>query len=425
VVTGKENCRLGISAVLITAQEQYSVSLLLNGASMSLFLILALISFIATLYVTIEVITGLGKTGDLQKVAPFVGTDPPRVSIIVPACNEEKTIEPALLSLLNQEYENIEIIVVNDRSTDRTGEVLRRVQRDHPALRVFEIKELADGWLGKNKALDFGAGEASGEYLVFTDADVIMKKSTISRAVTMMRRGRLDHLSLFFKNIAEGWILNSMIIDAGASLLLLFKPWLVRDLQSRYFMGVGAFNMVRAEAYRATGGHRMIRMHPIDDIMLGKIMKRYGCRQECLVGYDFVSVCWYDTVNGMIDGLMKNAFASMGFRISKTLAGVGVAILLSIVPPWGVLFGEGFTRLFFLAAVTLRCFLSLHCCRSMKVSAWNVAGVLISPYINCYLALKSAYLTVKNGGIYWRGTYYSLEKLKLNEPILSRISGKR
>lgn len=389
---------------------------------MSFSLILALILFIATLYATIEVISGLGKIGDLQNVAPFAGTDPPKVSIIIPARNEGKTLEPALLSLLNQDYENIEIIVINDRSTDGTGEVLRRVQRDHPDLRVYEIQELAKGWLGKNKALDLGAARAGGEYLVFTDADVMMKKGTISRAVTMMNRGRLDHLSLFFKNIAGGWVLNSMIIDVGAGLLLLFKPWLVRNLQSRYFMGVGAFNMVRAEAYRAAGGHRMIRMHPLDDIMLGKIMKRYGCRQECLRGHGFISVRWYDTVNGMIDGLMKNVFALMGFRISQALTGVGAVALLSIVPPWGVLFGEGFAaRLFFLAAVGLRVFLSLQCYRSMKISTWNVLGVLIAPYISCYVVLKSTYLTVKNGGICWRGTDYSLEEMKREEPVFSRI----
>ena len=168
----------------------------------------------------------------------------------------------------------------------------------------------------------------------------------------------------------------------------------------------------------------MIRMHPIDDIMLGKIIKRYGCRQECLLGYDFVSVRWYDTVGGMIDGLMKNAFALMDFSIVQTLLGVGAVVMLSIVPPWGVLFSGGLARLFFLAAVGLRILLSLRCCRSMKISIWNVAGVLISPYINCYAVLKSAYMTRKNGGISWRGTFYSLLKLQRTEPVLSRIYGK-
>jgi glycosyltransferase involved in cell wall biosynthesis len=396
-----------------------------NGASMSLFLILSFLSFTATLYICLEIIAGLREMGDLHQVAPISGPDLPLVSIIVPACNEEKTLAPALLSLLNQEYENIEIIIINDRSSDGTQEVLQRLQREHPQLHVHHIRELADGWLGKTHALDFGAGRAKGEYLVFTDADVILKKTTISRAVARMRQGRLDHLSLFFKNIAHGWILNSMIIDAGASLMLLFKPWLARDLQSRYFMGVGAFNMVRTQAYRDVGGHRMIRMHPIDDIMLGKILKRSGYRQECLFGYDFVSVRWYDTVSGMIDGLMKNAFALMDFSIAKTLLGAGAVVMLSILPPWGILFAGGLTtRLFFLAAVGLRVFLSLQSCRAMKISLWNVAGVLISPYINCFAALKSAYMTTRNGGICWRGTVYSLQELKRAEPVLSPIYGK-
>jgi hypothetical protein len=165
-------------------------------------------------------------------------------------------------------------------------------------------------------------------------------------------------------------------------------------------------------------------MHPIDDIMLGKIIKRYGCRQECLLGYDFVSVRWYATVGAMVDGLMKNAFALMDFSLTLTVLGVGATVVLSIVSPWGILFCGGLARLFFLAAVGLRIFLSLHCCRSMKISSWNVAGVLISPYITCYAVLKSACLTLKNKGIRWRGTEYSLEKLKTTESVLSRIYGK-
>jgi hypothetical protein len=123
---------------------------------------------------------------------------------------------------------------------------------------------------------------------------------------------------------------------------------------------------------------------------------------------------------------MKNVFALMGFRISQALAGVGAVVLLSIVPLWGVLFGEEFAaRLFFLASVGLRVFLSLHCCRSMKVSAWNVLGVLISPYVSCYVVLKSTYLTVKNGGICWRGTDYSLEEIKRTEPVFAKIYGRK
>ncbi len=427
-VAGKDNCRMGISGVMIgNGAGQAACPLIpasINGASMNFSLILSLVSFTATLYICLEVIAGLRKMGNLQGVAPLAGEDVPRVSVIVPACNEAKTIEPALLSLLNQDYEDIEIIVINDRSIDGTGGVVRRLQREHPQLQVYDIGELPDGWLGKTHALDFGASRAGGEYLVFTDADIMMKKSTISRAVARMRRGRLDHLSLFFKTDTVGWILNSMIIDAGASLLLLFKPWLARDPQSRYFMGVGAFNMVRTQAYREAGGHRMIRMHPIDDIMLGKILKRYGCRQECLLGYDLVSVRWYATVGAMVDGLMKNAFALMDFSLSHTVLAVGAAVVLSIAPPWGILFCGGPARLFFLAAAGLRIFLSLHCCRFMKISSWNVAGVLISPYITCYAVLKSTCLTMKNRGIRWRGTDYALEKLKATEPVLSRIYGK-
>jgi len=114
----------------------------------------------------------------------------------------------------------------------------------------------------------------------------------------------------------------------------------------------------------------------------------------------------------------------MDFSITKTIIGVGIGMIVTILPPWGVLFTKGFSQLFFLAAVSTRICLSFFCTKTMKVSGWNVVGVFISPYINGYVALKSAYLTIKNKGIRWRGTDYSLQELKGNENVLARISGK-
>jgi hypothetical protein len=146
---------------------------------------------------------------------------------------------------------------------------------------------------GRTVALKLGAKSGSGEILLFTDADIEMEKNTISRAVAAMEGQRLDHLSLIFQTVGGNWLLNGMVLDAAIGLLALFRPWKAQDGKSSHFMGVGAFNMVRTSAYRAVGGHDGIRMHPIDDIMLGKIIKEQGFRQMCLLGQPLVRVCWY------------------------------------------------------------------------------------------------------------------------------------
>ena len=363
---------------------------------------------------------GLTKMKNLRDYHPSSSTELPLVSIIVPACNEGDTIEEALSSLLELEYERLEIIVVNDRSTDHTGEVLRELKKRHQKLNLIEINDLPPGWLGKCNAQHQGALAARGDYLLFTDADIIMEKSTISRGVACMQKEGLDHLSLFFKNLAPGGLLNAMVLDLGGGLMALFQPWKVSDPESRAFMGVGAFNMVKRAVYQAIGGHESIRMHPIDDVMLGKKIKRAEYRQDCMLGFDFVAVHWYDTPSAMINGLMKNMFSIFCFRLWPIPPAIGLVVLVNILPLWGLLLAPyPATRFVFLIAVILHCLTFIRGGRAMGVENGNALYGLLTPYISIYIILRATFITLKNGGINWRGTHYSLKELRKNEPIVT------
>jgi glycosyltransferase involved in cell wall biosynthesis len=319
---------------------------------MSLPLFLAVFSCVVQLYCSLILALGVRKLRRLDDVTAERNSPEPRVSVIMPACNEEKNIEQAVLALLGQAYGNLEILVVNDRSTDGTAQVLKGLQTAHPRLLVHEITELPPGWMGKSHALAQGATLASGEYLLFTDADVIMEPTTISRAIRHMLHDRLDHMSLFFKNHGGGWLLNCLILEMALGLLLAFRPWRVRLPGSREFIGIGAFNLVKKTAYEQVGGHASISMHPIDDLMLGKILKEQGFRQDCLLGNSFVAVPWYDTVKAMIAGLEKNTFSFVHYHISFIPPIVVFLFLVNILPFWGVIFGEREARLFWLLALT-------------------------------------------------------------------------
>lgn len=385
---------------------------------MSVLLILAVLILLVNLYVTLDIFLGAWKMRNLEDINQLPEQEQPSVSIIVPACNEEDTIEPALRSLLSLEYANLEIIVINDRSTDCTGEVLQKIQEEHSQLRIIDIPELPEGWLGKNHAMHQGAMVARGDYLLFTDADILFDRTTVARAMSLMVREKLDHLSLIFKNISRGLLLNAMMVDAGGGLFAQLKPWKVRDPKNKNFIGVGAFNLVKRSVYTQVGGHEGIKMHPIDDIMLGKIIKRNGYNQDCLLGYDFLQVNWYESPQKMIQGLMKNIFALYNYRVTYALAAIIVIFAGTILPVWGLIFTTGMSQLLFALIVSIRLFSAVMGCAHTGTTLWAAPFSLITPYIIIYIVFKGMVTNLSDKGINWRGTHYPLDKLRENESII-------
>ncbi len=374
--------------------------------------ILAVFALLANLYALLDIGLGIRQMRTLGDIKVLSSKPCPMVSVIIPACNEEGTVEPALRSLLALDYKNIEIIVVNDRSKDNTGKVLENIQQEYPQVKIFTIEELPEGWLGKNNALHQGAMKAKGEYLLFTDADILFEKSTLSRAVSLILGERLDHLSLIFKNIAKGSLLNALMVDAGGGLFFLFKPWKVSNRKSKYFMGVGAFNLLRKSAYRKIGGHESIKMHPIDDIMLGKIIKQNGFRQECLTAYDFLTVRWYESTSKMIQGLMKNVFALYDFRILYAAIAVCMIFVLTILPLWIAILCTGMLRGIAVMAVCVRLISAAYGASVTGTPYKTLLFSFLTPYINIHIIVKAVFLTLTGNGIEWRGTHYPLDKLR-------------
>jgi glycosyltransferase involved in cell wall biosynthesis len=381
---------------------------------MLVFFWLAIMSFFLTVVCTLGAALGMRQMIALDDVPPLQRENVPKVSVIIPACNEVATIEPALKSILAMDYADLEVIAVNDRSVDRTGAVLKQIQKQYPGLQIYNISDLPEGWLGKNHALQHGAEQARGEYLLFTDADIIMEKSSLARAMNHMLENRLDHMSMFFKNIAPGGLLNALILDAGGVLLLLLKPWKAKDPNSKRYMGVGAFNLVKSTVYKAIDGHKTIAMHPIDDVMLGKMIKHSGFSQDCLLGHNFIQAEWYVTVCEFINGLMKNTFAFYNYNMANVLLGVLIVVIISILPLLAFFFTSGITRGLFGAAVMVRILSFANGFSKTGINPWYSIWSLFTPFVYIYITLKAAVTTKINRGIIWRGTYYSLDELKAN-----------
>jgi cellulose synthase/poly-beta-1,6-N-acetylglucosamine synthase-like glycosyltransferase len=339
----------------------------------------------------------------------------PRVSIVIPARNEERNLEEALRSVLALDYDNLEIEVVEDRSTDRTGEILERMAAAEPRLRVVRVRELPPGWLGKNHALWLGAGNATGEFLLFTDADVVMAPSILRRAVGAMVADGLDHLTAS-PEIDRPSALFEMFIGAFALFFALFtRPWKVKDPKSPHHVGIGAFNLVRASAYRAVGGHRTIAMRPDDDLKLGKILKTGGFRQEFAFGQGMLRVEWYASVRELIQGLMKNAFSGVDYRVSVVVRATLIQLALLVWPFLAIFVTHGATRWLNLASVLVLVALCWINAPLAGVRRWHGIGFPVATLLFLYIVWRATVLTLWNDGIDWRGTHYPLAELKANK----------
>jgi cellulose synthase/poly-beta-1,6-N-acetylglucosamine synthase-like glycosyltransferase len=338
----------------------------------------------------------------------------PRLSVIVPARNEEQGIRAALRSLLRQDYPGLELIAVNDRSTDRTGAILAELEREYPGrLRVLTVTELPKGWLGKNHALWKGAQVASGEWLLFTDADIVFDPACLRRAVTYAVREGLDHLTLSPRITAHGFWLSAFV-DFFLYMFTTFqRPDLANNARSRVGMGVGAFNLIRRSAYEAIGTHQALSLRPDDDMRLGKRVKGQGLRQRVLNGSDLMSVEWYSSLGDAIRGLEKNAFAGLDYHVGA-IAGSVAFMLASMVLPWVALWrARGWVRIFLAGTIAIQATTFITTNRMNRRSAVRYLPAFpVLALLFCYTVLRSTYLTLRQGGLYWRDTFYPLAELR-------------
>ncbi len=339
----------------------------------------------------------------------------PRVSIIVPARNEERSIERCLECLLALDYPDYEILAVDDRSTDSTGEIMDRVaasQAQPARLKVIHVRELPSGWLGKTHAMWSAASQATGEWLLFTDGDVFFHPRALRLALACAQQGGWDHLVLSptMKMATPG---ECMMIGFF-QLMFTFghRPWKVADPRTRDHMGVGAFNLVRRPVYEAVGGYQRLRLAVVDDMKLGQLVKEGGYRQQVATGRDLVSLHWAPGARGVIDNLTKNAFAVLNFNLAKMLGAVFLLLVLNLGPWLGLLLAPGWARLGYGLAVAAIALLYLGMSWHAPLSPLYFLSHPLGTLLFAYIMLRSTFRTLRQGGVMWRETLYSLDELR-------------
>jgi glycosyltransferase involved in cell wall biosynthesis len=343
----------------------------------------------------------------------------PSIVAIVPACNEEQALPACLDSLLQQDYANLRIIAVDDRSNDSTGTIIDNLAQQNPArLRALHVKQLPEGWLGKPHAMALAATYAitidRPDYLLFTDADVFFQREAIRHSLAHAVTTNADHFVTFptpiIKTIGEGTLLGYL----GVMGLWATRPWLASNPRAkRDFIGIGAFNLLRTSAYQKLGGFDSLRMEILEDLTIARRVKLAGLSQRVAIAPGMVSLHWAPGALGVVNGMTKNLFAIFRFHLSFVLLATLWLTLFCLAPFVFLAFPE--TR--FAAILTLVSIAALYLLssRHSKVSPWYAALFPAGAALFLYSLLRSTFVTLRRGGITWRGTFYRLSELRNND----------
>ena len=282
----------------------------------------------------IKTLSNILRLPFFDKLSPPSPAIWPKLSIIIPACNEEDTIEAALNTLLDQDYPDMEIIVVNDRSTDRTGAIIDHLAKSHWALRVIHVDSLPHGWLGKVHAMHVGTMRAKGEWILYSDADVHFRKGVIKKGVALALEKEVDHLAIGPGVKANSFLLELVINAFGAMFMFFTDAGGKKDKDDNKAVGIGAFNLVKRAVFDKTEGFSWLKMEVADDVGLGLLLKKSGASFHFAIAKKEISLIWYTSIAEMFRGLEKNIFGATSYYSYSRMTAIFLISVAFISAPF-------------------------------------------------------------------------------------------
>ncbi len=365
---------------------------------------------------------GIRAVEGLPALLPPTAPEPetwPRVSLIVAACDEQASITAAIKTLLAQDYPALEIVLVDDRSTDDTPALVDELARLDARVRAIHIDTLPEGWLGKVHALHRGVADATGDWLLFCDADVHLAPGALRSAIALAMDRQLDHLPVLPTMVAHGIVLEATICCFSAGLLASLHADKLMDPDSDAYAGIGAFNLVRADTFKASEGFEWLRMEVADDVGVGYLVKRQRGRTGLATGGGAVSVEWYPSLGAMIRGLEKNMFAVFGrFSIALTLVKLCALWILSAAPVVALLL-PWWTGAWVLPLLSVIVGVRLAVAQHRRLGQRLAPALmqLIGVPVLTFIVLRSMIRCVARGGIVWKGTFYPTAALRAGQRV--------
>lgn len=376
--------------------------------------LIVLTSAIAFLWVlnAIDIARGVPKLPSIPNIVPLENAFCPAVSVLFAARDEEEKLPGALNKFLALDYPRYEVVAVDDRSEDGTAEILDTAARSDPRLKVAHINSLPAGWLGKPHAMQQAYEHSSGDWLVFTDADVHFTQDLLRRAVALAQRERWDHLTLLSSVEMHSVGEKIALTFFGMGFVMGVRPWRTNDPHSTGYAGVGAFQLIRRSTYEAIGMHRRLAMEVVDDMKLGKLVKEGGFRSGVGKGWKEVRVRWHAGVGNIVRGTTKNFFAATSYNLGLACVQLAMVLLLCVLPWVALPFLRGWALLF--DAIAVAVIIATHAGVSIEVGVSPVYALTepLGALLFAWMLARSTVVTLWNGGITWRGTFYPLEELK-------------
>lgn len=340
---------------------------------------------------------------------PFAERDAwPRLSVVSPACNEEQGIAAALTSLAAQDYPGLEVIAVDDRSTDRTGALIDEAARTHPRIVPVHVATLPEGWLGKLNAMEQGIRRSTGDWFLLADADVRFGPQALKRAVAWAEANRLDFLTALPQVEPAGFLADTVFAGSGVVFGAQFRPWRVRDATNEAIFGIGAFMLVRRAAYERSPGLEWLKLEVADDMGLCLLIKQHGGRCDVVNGRGLVRLNWYASFTEMKDKMQKNFFAIVGrFSLPRLLAVAAFSTFLALGPLLAFLPSTP-PAFRLVGLVGQLCLVAAAVTYNRWVGAKVLPGLFpnVALLLTAFLCVRSGVLGVRAGGIRWRGQLY-------------------
>ncbi len=342
----------------------------------------------------------------------------PKLSIIVPVCNEAEHIEQAARSLIAQNYPELEIILVNDRSTDNTGEIIDRLAADEARVKAVHIETLPDNWIGKVHALNQGMQQATGDWVLITDADINYADGVLRKAVSYVENKDIDHLALMPGVQMNSFWLQVAIRTFGLIFLLTTRAASVNKPATKAVIGVGAFNLIKRKTFDKTPGFQWLRMETVDDMGLGLMMHNAGGKTHFAIANKALRLGWYESIPAMFTGLEKNLFgAGPGYNIFKL--SFQVLLMWALVAAPFVAFNSDSLLVWSLVGFVFSLYLifSIFFVQEKQSETWSLLLFPLGLIMLTLMMIWAAYKCLKNDGIDWRGTHYSIAQLRAGQRV--------
>ncbi len=354
--------------------------------------------------------------------------NPPFISILIPARNEDKNIRRCLRSILRQDYPNFEVIVLDDNSSDNTSAVVQEYVRKNKKVRLVKGSELPNGWLGKSYACQQLSQEAKGEFLIFTDADTLHFKNSISCALGALLVNKLDALSVFARQVTVT-IHERMMVPFGNYFLLAFMPLMLigRTKNPLFCTAIGQFMMFKHDVYKEIGGHESVKKEILEDIHISKQVKKHGFKFMVFDGRNNFYCRMYKNLGEVIRGYSKVLAAVFNYNVVFQSA-ITILVFAFFLAPFILfplsLFIFDWSQLIINLLIIQICLVSaIKVIQTIRFKD-RFVDIFLFPLSIIYLLLISIHSMIKSktlSGVLWKGRIYDVrddEKLKLVKDLL-------